>query len=254
MLPHELIVWAMTTGRWSGPFSFCGAAEAEAPHEIDTSVMAAAARVRRTRMHDTLRRMTSERKYPDMWVDPEDDPREVESISRGEKAVLAEYLDHYRKTLEMKCDGLDAEQLARRSVPPSTMSLLGLVRHMAAVEHSWFQRQLQGKDEPRLSARTRTATPTSTGRSADPAVVEEAFATWRAQVRAAQEYLRRRRRPRCRPSTSTATRSRSATSWCTWSRSTPGTAATPTCSASASTAARASEAKLTGCRPPRTRF
>ena len=41
MLPHELIVWAMTTGRWSGPFSFCGAADAEAPQEIDTSVMAA---------------------------------------------------------------------------------------------------------------------------------------------------------------------------------------------------------------------
>jgi uncharacterized damage-inducible protein DinB len=85
-----------------------------------------------------------------MWVDPEDDPREAETNARGEKAVLAEYLDHYRKTLEMKCDGLDAEQLARRSVPPSTMSLLGLVRHMAAVEHSWFQRQMQAKVEPRL--------------------------------------------------------------------------------------------------------
>ena len=55
MLPHELIVWAMTTGRWSGAFSFCGAADAEAPQEIDTSVMAATARVRRTRMRDTLR-------------------------------------------------------------------------------------------------------------------------------------------------------------------------------------------------------
>ncbi len=64
--------------------------------------------------------------------------------------MLAEYLDRYRKTLEMKCDGLDAEQLARRSVPPSTMSLLGLVRHMAAVEHRWFQRPCRAKDEPRL--------------------------------------------------------------------------------------------------------
>jgi hypothetical protein len=46
-----------------------------------------------------------------MWVDPEDDPRETDAVSRGEKAVLAEYLDRYRKTLEMKCEGLDAEQL-----------------------------------------------------------------------------------------------------------------------------------------------
>jgi hypothetical protein len=60
MLPHELIVWAMTIGRWSGVRSvigsFCGAADAEAPHDTDTNVTAAATRVLRTRMHDTLRR------------------------------------------------------------------------------------------------------------------------------------------------------------------------------------------------------
>ena len=129
-----------------------------------------------------------ERKYPDMWVDPEDDPREVESISRGEKAVLAEYLDRYRKTLEMKCEGLDPEQLARRSVPPSTMSLLGLVRHMAAVEHRWFQLALQGKDEPRLYNKSVDRDADFDHAVGDPAVVEEAFATWHAQVRAAEEY------------------------------------------------------------------
>jgi len=123
-----------------------------------------------------------------MWVDPEDDPRTTEANSRGEKAVLAEYLDHYRKTLEMKCDGLDAEQLARRSVPPSTMSLLGLVRHMAAVEHSWFQRQIQGKDEPRLFGKGEDRDADFDGAVADQAVVDEAFATWREQVRLAEEY------------------------------------------------------------------
>ena len=41
----------------------------------------------------------SSRKFPDMWVDPEDDPRETEAVSRGEKAVLQEYLDRYRKTV-----------------------------------------------------------------------------------------------------------------------------------------------------------
>ena len=54
----------------------------------------------------------------------------------------------------MKCDGLDAEQLARRSVPPSTLSLLGLVRHLAQVENHWFQRVLQERtDAPRLYKR-----------------------------------------------------------------------------------------------------
>ncbi|MFI7074775.1 mycothiol transferase [Micromonospora sediminicola] len=47
----------------------------------------------------------------------------------------------------MKCDGLDAEQLGRRSVPPSTLSLLGLVRHLAQMENHWFQRVLQGRTD-----------------------------------------------------------------------------------------------------------
>lgn len=56
---------------------------------------------------------------------------------------------HYRTTLELKCAGLDAEQLARRSIPPSDLSLLGLVRHMADVEHFWFRRVLAGEDVER---------------------------------------------------------------------------------------------------------
>ncbi|WP_435834839.1 DinB family protein [Streptomyces antibioticus] len=76
--------------------------------------------------------------YPDMWTDPADDPRENEGPSPdGELATLQDYLTNYRHTLRMKCDGLDPEQLARRSVPPSTMSLLGLIRHLAEVERDW---------------------------------------------------------------------------------------------------------------------
>ena len=93
----------------------------------------------------------SERKNPDLWVEPEDDPRVSGETARGEKAVLAEYLDHFRMTLDMKCDGLTPQQLATRSVPPSTLSLLGLVRHMARVEHHWYRRALEGQtDLPRL--------------------------------------------------------------------------------------------------------
>jgi hypothetical protein len=63
--------------------------------------------------------------YPDMWADPDNDPRNGEGSSPdGELATLQDYLAHYRTTLTMKCEGLDAEPLARRSVPPSTMSCL----------------------------------------------------------------------------------------------------------------------------------
>ena len=76
--------------------------------------------------------------YPDMWLDPDEDPRGSGRVSPdGELATLQDYLTSYRLTLLMKCDGLDAEQLARRSVPPSTMSLLGLLRHLAEVERDW---------------------------------------------------------------------------------------------------------------------
>lgn len=73
-----------------------------------------------------------------MWVDPDDDPRDNAGASPdGEPATLWDYLANYRLTLLMKCEGLNPEQLARRSVPPSTMSLLGLLRHLAEVERDW---------------------------------------------------------------------------------------------------------------------
>jgi uncharacterized damage-inducible protein DinB len=73
-----------------------------------------------------------------MWVDPDDDPRGTGTPSPdGELGTLQDYLRHYRLTILMKCEGLDAEQLARRSVPPSNMSLLGLLRHLASAERSW---------------------------------------------------------------------------------------------------------------------
>lgn len=76
--------------------------------------------------------------YPDMWADPDEDPRDSDGPApQGELATLQDFLHNYRLTLRMKCEGLDAEQLARRSVPPSTMSLLGLVRHLAEVERDW---------------------------------------------------------------------------------------------------------------------
>ena len=125
----------------------------------------------------------SERQFPDMWVDPADDPRDTGTTPRGEKAVLAEYLDHFRMTFEMKCEGLDAEQLAQRSVPPSSMSLLGLVRHLASVEFHWFRRFIEGHLElsrPFKSPEDRDLD--FNGAVADDEVAAEAWASWRAAV------------------------------------------------------------------------
>ncbi|HJR38900.1 MAG TPA: DinB family protein [Nocardioidaceae bacterium] len=125
----------------------------------------------------------------DTWMDPADDPR-PQGNPQGEKATLQEYLDYYRMTLELKCGGLDAEQLARRAVPPSTLSLLGLVRHLAQVENHWFQRVLQGRTEPpRLFKREDDTDFDFNGAVADPAVVDEAFAAWKAEIAAADEWL-----------------------------------------------------------------
>jgi uncharacterized damage-inducible protein DinB len=131
----------------------------------------------------------SERRFPDLWVDPEDDPRHTDSDDRGERATILDYLRHYRLTLEMKCEGLDAEQMARRSVPPSTLSLLGLVRHLAKVEHSWFRRVMEGQDIPRLYWSEEDRDLDFNGAVADPAVVEDAWASWRREVAHAQEYV-----------------------------------------------------------------
>ena len=59
-----------------------------------------------------------------------------------ERAMLDAWLDFHRATLLSKCEGLDDAQLRTRSVPPSSLSLLGLVRHMTEVERSWFRRVL----------------------------------------------------------------------------------------------------------------
>lgn len=125
----------------------------------------------------------------DMWADGAEDPRTYGNPV-GEKATLWEYLANYRLTVEMKCEGLDAEQLARRSVEPSTMSLLGLVRHLASVEHNWFHRVLQGhRDEPRLLVTPDDRDADFDGAVADPAVVEEAFAMWKREIAAADAWL-----------------------------------------------------------------
>jgi uncharacterized damage-inducible protein DinB len=99
--------------------------------------------------------------------------------------MLAGWLDHHRATLEMKCAGLTPTQLATRVVEPSTLSLLGLVRHMADVERGWFRRRLAGEDVPPLYYSDDD--PDGDFDNLDPATVDDAFATWRAECARARE-------------------------------------------------------------------
>ena len=120
---------------------------------------------------------------------PEDQDPRTYGDPVGEKATYVEYLANYRLTLGMKCDGLTPEQLATRSVPPSSMSLLGLVRHMAAVEHSWFQRVAQATGEDRLYRTDEDRDFDFNAAVGTQECVDDAFATWRGEVAKAEAWF-----------------------------------------------------------------
>ncbi|HEY6294739.1 MAG TPA: DinB family protein [Streptosporangiaceae bacterium] len=126
----------------------------------------------------------------DGWIDMAQDPRFVADAElEGERATLTEYLRFHRLTMEMKCADLDAVQLARRSVPPSTMSLLGLVRHMADVERNWFRQVMAQADAPPLYWSEDVPDADWLGAVADPAVVDEAWRAWREEVAFAEKFV-----------------------------------------------------------------
>ena len=126
----------------------------------------------------------------DVFIDPESDPREGGTSLGDERATLIEYLRGQRLTLQLKCEGLDAEQLARRSVEPSTLSLLGLVRHMAEVERKWFRQRFAGQDVPNRYQSDTEPDGDFDGAVADQAVVDEAWAAWRDEVAFAEQFAR----------------------------------------------------------------
>ena len=125
-----------------------------------------------------------------MWMDMALDPRFAAwTAPAGERATLLEYLQRYRLTMEMKCADLDAAQLASRSVPPSTMSLLGLIRHMADVERYWFRRVMAQSDAPFLYWSDDVPDAEWLGAVADPAVVEDAWRAWHGEVAFAEKLV-----------------------------------------------------------------
>ena len=97
----------------------------------------------------------------------------------GEREMLRAFLDYHRATLAMKCDGLSDEDLRRQSMPPSTLSLLGLVRHMAEVERMWFRRVINGEDVALVWSDEGDF---QAAYDASTATRPEAFGAWQAEV------------------------------------------------------------------------
>lgn len=97
----------------------------------------------------------------------------------SERDMLRGFLDYHRATLAMKCDGLTDAELRQRSMPPSTLCLLGLVRHMAEVERAWFRRVFEDNDAPMLWSEEIDFQAAYDARASTRA---EAFAAWEAEV------------------------------------------------------------------------
>lgn len=124
-----------------------------------------------------------------MFVGPQDDPREGGPTQGDERVMLAEFLRCQRATLELKCSGLGAADLARRSAEPSTLSLLGVVRHMAEVERRWFRQRLAGQDAPPHFYSDADPDGDFDGALPDPGLVAQAWAVWRAEAAFADRFV-----------------------------------------------------------------
>jgi uncharacterized damage-inducible protein DinB len=120
------------------------------------------------------------------WTAPAVERTESPNVA-PERTAAEALLDYFRGTLLWKCAGLSAEQLKQRSVPPSSMSLLGLVRHMAEVERVWFRTRVAGEDIGPIYCSD--ARPDGDFDDVDAADAEADFATYQREVDAARAVL-----------------------------------------------------------------
>ncbi|MGV9264134.1 DinB family protein [Kitasatospora sp. NPDC003701] len=107
-------------------------------------------------------------------------------MAASETVMLTAWLDFHRATLARKCEGLTADQLRLRSVPPSSLSLLGLVRHLAEVERYWFRIVLLGEEPGPAGLYWSAEHPDGDFDLLDAADAEADFATWQTQIAAAR--------------------------------------------------------------------
>jgi uncharacterized damage-inducible protein DinB len=116
--------------------------------------------------------------------------RVIPASNANEREMLEAWIDFHRATLAMKCDGLGPDDLRRRSAEPSALSLLGLVRHLAEVERSWFRHTFLGEAAPPI-----WYTADSGGSEFDvaDADVAEAFRRWQEECAHSREVVARAR-------------------------------------------------------------
>lgn len=122
---------------------------------------------------------------PDDWPYPDFDP----VATAGERATLTHFLGLQRRYLAGKCEGLDAEQLARRSAAPSELSLLGLLRHMAEVERSWFRNVMGGDTVARYYGTDADPDGDFHDAAADPHQVDRAWRVFWQEVEFAERFV-----------------------------------------------------------------
>lgn len=114
-------------------------------------------------------------------VSVQEDFRNDGPMTGDERSVLDHWLDLYRETLLLKIMGLDAGQLARRAVPPSSMSLIGVVRHLTEVEAYWLRVVLlDEQDVPDYYCTS--ASPDGDFDDVDPATAAADVAAYRAEL------------------------------------------------------------------------
>ncbi|MEU7577138.1 DinB family protein [Streptomyces sp. NPDC041068] len=130
----------------------------------------------------------SSRRRATFFTGEEPDPRYGTPTTGDERAMLVTFLRAQRATLELKCAGLEGE-LDRQSVAPSTLSLLGLVRHLTDVERRWFRRDLAGQDAQPLYATPDNPDQDFDGAVAGPGAVAAAWQAWRAEVEFAEKFV-----------------------------------------------------------------
>ncbi|MFI9782712.1 DinB family protein [Kitasatospora sp. NPDC051984] len=114
--------------------------------------------------------------------------RPLPPLNADERTTLESWLEFHRVTLVMKCEGLNDEQAAATSVPPSDFTLIGLVQHMAEVERNWFRRVLAGEQAPPIyDPEADPDGPDGGFDLAEGATLADALATWRAEIARTRE-------------------------------------------------------------------
>lgn len=117
--------------------------------------------------------------------------RAPEPEANDEVGVVVGWLNFHRDALAAKCDGLTDEQLVTASAPPSTLTLLGLVRHLTEIEHDYLVNDLSGENHGVIYCTDDD--PEADIENLDASMVADSMERWRRELAAADELIARHR-------------------------------------------------------------